>query len=231
MKQRFQISIVAYSFLIALHRPHASTHAVSRQHAIDAAIRSLAASHELFKRSRPHHYKIYTLVFHTIDSGIFLATTAIKHYTTPSETREKIFPTLEQAVERLDMLKSRNTAARHGGKVLAKCIQKFCQAWAEQIAPHTADDRDNGIPTNSTLVGSETNTEVSPGVAVSTDGASSVPAIEYDPSLGRDLFNEIANAEVSTSSWLEDTELMSLLDLRFDESDNFWDYLFQSGVN
>ena len=79
IKQRLQICIVTHSFLVALHRPHASKHLVSRQHAIYSATTSLTASHDRFKQSQPHHYKIYTLVFHTIDTGIFLAAAAIKH--------------------------------------------------------------------------------------------------------------------------------------------------------
>lgn len=211
VKQRLQISIVAYSFLVALHRPHASRHVSSRRNATDAAIRSLEASHELFNRSEPHHYKIYTLVFYTIDLGIFLAAAAIKYHNTATETRRRIDQTLEQAVRRLGVLKDRNTAARYGEATLRRCIQKYRQAWTNETTFNIDLTQENGALTRSTLADT---------------GAFTTTTLEHDPLLGRDLFDDITNARVSTTSWLEHMDMMSTLDFRLDESDFMWDNLF-----
>jgi hypothetical protein len=129
-------------------------------------------------------------------------------------------------VERLDVLQGRNVAAQHGGKVLARCIQEFQRMGTEQIVHRPDHVHDHGILTNPTLAGFATNTEISPGVIVSTDEETVVPALDYGPSLGRDLFNEITNEMVSTASWLEDSDMLSMLELGFAGSDSVLDSLY-----
>lgn len=227
VKQRLQISIVVFSFQLALHRTHASRHVSSRQMAKEAAIRTLEASHELFERSQPHHHKIYTLVFYTIDSGIFLAVTAIKHYTAASEERQRIFRSLKQAVGRLSVLKDRNIAAQHGEKVLEKCIQKFRQRWSDHTTFLPAPLSGNDTLMKTALTVSNTNTSVSPGISPPVDHEAITDPIENDPSLGRDIFNEVSNVMLSTTSWLEHMDMISMLNLRIDEGEYIWDSLFQ----
>lgn len=64
-KQRQQISIVAASIIMALHRPHVLQHAASRTAAISAAIDTLNASQSLFELCSEQHYKIHSLLFYT----------------------------------------------------------------------------------------------------------------------------------------------------------------------
>jgi hypothetical protein len=225
VKARFQIAIVVHSFLLALHRPHASRFETSRQRATQAAIGSLEASDKLFQLTEPHQYKIHTIVFHTIDSGIFLAIAAIKYYTHESHTRGIIDQTLERAIERLKILKSRNSIARHGEKALVKCVRKFRQAWSHQVVSSMSFAPESRVGAQPLLLGSETRRYDIGETSGPLSGSSSTD-IEHDPLLSRDLFEDITNSRVSTSSWLEHMDMMFKLDFRFDESDFSWDDFF-----
>lgn len=224
IKARAQNAIVVHSFLLALHRPHSARYEKSRQRATEAAIGSLEASEELFKLTAPHQYKIHTIVFHTIDSSIFLVTAAIKYHTYESEMRSKIDQTLERAIERLNVLKVRNSIARHGQKALAKCLQKFRQAWTNGV-PKVYANPSFSAGIQDSMLSSEPRIYRAMGSNTPSGGSSSA-GTEHDPLLGRDLFEDITNARVSTSSWLEHMDMMSKLDLRFDESDYSWDDFF-----
>jgi hypothetical protein len=153
-KQRLQISIVAQAVLMALHRPHVTQHKVSRDAAIDAALKILDASQSLFEFCGEHHYRIHTLIFHTIDSTIFLTSMVLRHYgqsevTSPTSNGSSIssspgaddgFPmhavryALLQAVTRTNHMKSRSTVARAGDKVLRRCSELVAQREREARA-------------------------------------------------------------------------------------------------
>jgi hypothetical protein len=147
-KQRLQISIVAQSLLMALHRPHVTQRRESREAAIDAALKILDALQSLFESCGEHHYKIHTLIFHTIDSAIFLTSMVLRHYGPQSEDispasngssnsnspgGDDNFPihatryALLQAVTRTNHMKSRSTVAKAGDKVLRRCSDLVAQ--------------------------------------------------------------------------------------------------------
>lgn len=223
---RAQNAIVVHSFLLALHRPHAARHEASRQRATEAAIGSLEASEELFKLTQPHQYKIHTVVFNTIDAGIFLVIAAIKYHTHESQMRNIIDQTLERAIERLKVLKTRNSIARHGEKALAKCLQRFRRAWTRDPYAHTDVHSEPSIDgMQHSMLSSEPRDYEIVETSTSVGGYPSV-GVEQDPLLGRDLFEDVTNARVSTSSWLEHMDMMSKLDFRFDESDYSWEDFF-----
>ena len=128
VKQRLQISIVANAFLMALHKPHTLADSFSRQAAVDAGLTVLDASHRLFLSSEKHHYKIYTLMFYTIEAGILLSAVVMKDQLLLSNFAGRTESALSEAVMRLGLLKESNTAAVFGEQVLGKCLRKIQQA-------------------------------------------------------------------------------------------------------
>ncbi|KAK9241778.1 fungal-specific transcription factor domain-containing protein [Lipomyces tetrasporus] len=234
VKQRLQISIVANSFLMALHRPHASGNVTSRQSAIEAALQVLDASHQLFERSQKHHHKIYTLVFHTIDAGIFLSAAA-RLPAIASGIRGPIYRTLDQAVARLRVLKERNSAAYFGEQVLMRCFQKLRQSsknqgdvvaqllQSEQLHRGGGYDPTLGRAADNDQVNEMFTSDHGPALRDSEVNA----ALDYDPWNGRDRFAEVTNARVHTAVWLEHMDMMSSLDFGVQDNDFAWDTLFQ----
>ena len=126
-KQRFQISITANSFIMALHRAHAKVRTASRQTAVQAALSSLDAQDRLFELVGKHHYKVYTLSFYTIDAAIFLAVTTAEHPPTDPEVIEQLHHALRQAIRRLGLLSQRSGMAKTGERMLTYCYQKMLE--------------------------------------------------------------------------------------------------------
>jgi hypothetical protein len=127
-KQRHQIALVASSFILAIHRPHATTRPESRKEAIAAALRGLTAQQCLFEYCSEHHYKIHTLTFYTIDMVIFL-TSMVLMYCNPTASGDEVYDVtihdiryaLLQAVNRMSLMRSRSDVAKEGDKVVRRC--------------------------------------------------------------------------------------------------------------
>ena len=223
VKQRLQISIVVHSFLIALHRPQASANPTSRRLSIEAAMRSLDASHELFEISQPHHHKIYTLVFHTIDAGIFLAVMAIKNQMLAPETHRRLVLILEQAMGRLKVLKVRNAAARHGEKVLNKCLQIIDHTCAARIRTEEAENPEAGPLTNFTVAKRQSPTLTTLDKSFLNDIRAMSPIIEQDERSTQDI-----PAMMPTSLWLEHMDATASASLDLYDIDDAWAFLFRT---
>ena len=135
VKQRLQISIVTNAFLMALHKPHTLIDSFSRQAAVEAGLMVLDASHRLFLSSEKHHYKIYTLMFYTIEAGILLSAVLMKDQLLLSNFAGRTESALSEAVMRLGILKESSTAAVFGEQVLGKCFRRIQEAMeaVEQI--------------------------------------------------------------------------------------------------
>lgn len=112
VRERINIRIIAGSFLMALHRPHVA-HPQSLVAEVKVAKSVLDFSQVLFEITKEHQYKTFTLIFYTIDSGLFLSAIMAKHAHDDAingVSGDAPLKTLEDSVNRLNTLKQRNTA-------------------------------------------------------------------------------------------------------------------------
>jgi Fungal specific transcription factor domain/Fungal Zn(2)-Cys(6) binuclear cluster domain len=70
-KQREHILTFAYSFLVALHRPHTAVHQESRRMATMCSLATLESQQRLFDMMPSSHYRSFGTSFYTIDAGLF----------------------------------------------------------------------------------------------------------------------------------------------------------------
>lgn len=127
-KLRLQIQIIVESFLLALHRPHVFTHLNSLKAAVCAAKNTLDLSQQLFELVEGNQHKTFTLVFYTIDSGVFLAVALAKFERYDQAqiiTQEPFIETLERSVQRLEFLEKVHTVATPGKEILRKCLHQL----------------------------------------------------------------------------------------------------------
>lgn len=121
VKHRLQISIITNAFLLSLHRPHCARHLDSLKHAKAAAIQILDSSQLIYEITGQHQHKVYTLVFYTIDAGLVLSALVSK-YGHEFGDLQGVMMSLDQAINRLAALKSRNIVAIAGEKALRQAV-------------------------------------------------------------------------------------------------------------
>lgn len=118
---RQRILTTANIFLLALHRPYISTHATSLKAAIEAAFTILRSQKMLFEHIPEAQHKLYGYSFYTIDAGIFLSSTILKHLAPDADTNARALQELQQACVRLGCMKERSLIAGAGEVVLRRC--------------------------------------------------------------------------------------------------------------
>jgi hypothetical protein len=230
VSDRLHVSILANSFLLALHRPHAAQHQQSLELAMASACRVLDDTQALFIRCKPHHFKIYTLAFYTIDAGLLLAAMLSRFPMLDPATKAHATASLRQAAERLAKLSTRNVAAIAGEKALRQCLAGLglgVPATLEQAAvdndgqqfekavPHVAKTKDTpGVepaPTQPTMV------------ANAPMSQEDQPMFDFGESQLPDLFLQLTDEDAWTSSWLESQmNTISSIDIDFDEDGLGW---------
>ena len=123
-RQREHILTFAYSFLVALHRPHAATHAESLQYAVDASLSVLESQDRLFQLVNSRFYGTFGLPFYSIDAALFLST-LLSSPDLNAETHERMRSALGRASERLEIMRSRSPMAETATLVLGKCHEAW----------------------------------------------------------------------------------------------------------
>lgn len=244
VKHRLQISIIANSFLLSLHRPHVANHPESLKLAIAAAIQVLDSSQLLFERIEQHQYKTYTLVFYTIDAGMLLSAMVAKLLHEADWAKHDAIAALRQAVNRLSVLKERNPAAIAGERVLTQCLDKLgCGLEKPQSGPenhptvlqHQVVDegsRDQPHRPHVGLVNAQVQDPAHRPFSEDTalvlsgtmDQAGSAWSQYKGLTDGEDLFAEIMNDSAYTATWLEQMNNIPSIDL------GFQDEIFSSSV-
>ena len=123
--QREHIATFANSFLVALHRPHASVHEESRRVAITASLATLESQRRLFAITPSSHYRTFGASFYTVDAGLFLLTAILENPIEGVNLVDRIHSALSDAIARLNIMKFRNPMAESGVKLLERCFEKF----------------------------------------------------------------------------------------------------------
>ncbi|KAJ5771290.1 uncharacterized protein N7511_003341 [Penicillium nucicola] len=124
-KQRQQIATAAHSFLMALHRPHSRTSAVSRKAAIEAALCTLDAQEILCDLMATRYYSIYALSVYTVEAAIFLSVTILEYPPSDSVLSHRIQRALEKAISRLERAQDRVSLAKSGLYILKLCYSRM----------------------------------------------------------------------------------------------------------
>lgn len=102
----------------ALHRPYIFTNPKSRTAALKAGLDILRAQRQYFNHINAIHYKMFSLVLNTFDAIILVAAIYILH---PHENKEDLDDTLQHfdwAMERFQVISSRNAMANAALSVL-----------------------------------------------------------------------------------------------------------------
>lgn len=125
IQQREDILTKANLFFMALHRPHIVTHAESRRAALQAAIVTLESQHRSFAQMHPHHYKLFSLSFYTIDASILLSIVAGMYQPLKNEIMSNVDRVLRQAMDRLELMEAHSAMAKSGLGIVQRCYQKL----------------------------------------------------------------------------------------------------------
>lgn len=145
-RQREHILTHAHSFLVALHRPHATAHEESRRVAISSSLATLEAQQRLFAWTPHSHHRSFGISFYTIDASLFLSTVFLEHPIDDLSLFARVDAALSQAIDRLNIVKSRNPMAQSAVKVLERCYDKIratakCPVSSVQETPSLISDR------------------------------------------------------------------------------------------
>lgn len=161
-KQKQQISIITSSFIMSLHRPHVMHRATSRLLAAEAALDTLTASQSLFELCEEQHYKIHTILFHTIDSVIFLSSMIMAHCKSKSDltsmsneglpSYSRVHDAIYQSIKRMSAMRERSNVAREAEKAVRKCYELVSRCEREYCTslgtPSAEDTYSNLLITN-----------------------------------------------------------------------------------
>jgi hypothetical protein len=192
--------IIAHSFSLNLHRAHSATHKPSRDAAVQAALNILDAQQQLFDLLGNAHYKIFMLSYYSVDAGIYLAVTTAKYPVPDRQTARQIEMALQQTIQRLSWMSTRNSLAQAGVQILRRCLRLSEQTIRNESPPPNHHSSD--------LVGEDT-----PSVQPSSIRGNTCAALLGDPS--------------PRSPTYADQSYVGLLDAstpRFDDQD--WDRMF-----
>jgi hypothetical protein len=233
VKHRLQISIVVNSFLLALHKPHAARQPQSLELAVLAAIAVLDATQNLFQLTHSHQYKIYTLVFYTIDAGLLLSAMLAKSSSGLENFRARAIESLRQAVGRLKVLKQSVRAAVAGEKALNHCLERLGQKHGQSppgqrvIATYRSDsDRHYSQAAEDSILSTPEDMLAGAGSTVSMGRAMgktshdfSRPESVFDQWKrgGPDYFSQIMDDDAWTATWLEQMNGIAGMEFEFDQ--------------
>ncbi|KAJ8068523.1 hypothetical protein OCU04_004073 [Sclerotinia nivalis] len=126
-RQRLILAIFAYSFIMALHRPHAPIHPASRIASIKAALDCLDAQDLFMQLMKPHHYRIYSLSFNSIDCGIVLSGMLLESPHMENSLREIIQAAMDKTIGRLKLMEERSPIAKSGVQILTICHERILE--------------------------------------------------------------------------------------------------------
>ena len=232
-KQREHILTFANSFLVALHRPHASVHEESRKVAILASLTTLESQQRLFEMMTPNHYRTFGASFYTIDAGLFVSTAILENPISDRNLLARIQTALAEAIRRLNVMKHRSPMAESGVKMLERCFEKikFRQPRTE-LSPST--DRLSFTPQETPSLASasgqseQSSWHLDGGIVDAppayTDFEWAFPANGADSNIDLDLIGNVT--DFNTSFWTD--SMASILDSNADpnESDaSLWQFL------
>jgi hypothetical protein len=123
--QREHILSFAYSFLVALHRPHAGVHEESSRMAMSCALATLESQQRLFERLPRSHYRSFGMSFYTIDAALFISTAILERPSTDMALLNRVRTALTAAITRLNIIKARSPMAETGAKALERCYERI----------------------------------------------------------------------------------------------------------
>ncbi|KAF7527112.1 hypothetical protein PCG10_003313 [Penicillium crustosum] len=110
---------------MALHTPHARTHAASRHAATQAALATLDAQEQLFDLMATNYSSIYALCIYTLGAGIFLSVTILEYPPADMGILNGMLRAIRKAIHRLELAQERVSLAGPGSRLLKLCYQKM----------------------------------------------------------------------------------------------------------
>ncbi|OQE07215.1 hypothetical protein PENVUL_c014G08674 [Penicillium vulpinum] len=210
-KQRQQISTAANSFLMALHRPHAKTHAASRHAATQAALATLDAQEQLFHLMATSYSSIYALCIYTLEAGIFLSVTILEHPPADMDILHGILRAIRKAIHRLELAQERVSLAEPGSRILKACYQKIqASAQARPSWHGTAAYEANPFAAASFMsapFSSGAQIEQSPDQRSEIFGYTSGPGISMSDDIpfdGTAMFEDITQPNFNMEAWVRE---------------------------
>ncbi|KAJ5865084.1 uncharacterized protein N7529_007000 [Penicillium soppii] len=205
-KQRQQIATAAYSFLMALRKPHAKTRATSRDAAIEAALSILDAQERLLDLMATQYYSIYALCVYTVDAAIFLSVTTVEHPPSDPAKILRTFYAIEKAMYRLELARERFSLAASALQILKPCYIKM-QPLSHQL--HTSEHTvqlpsqiSPNFPYRDTQLGGLSD-HYSQGSSTLPE-QNSMPIFDPEHFHSAAMFDEITMSNFDIVSWVQD---------------------------
>ncbi|KAF2104194.1 hypothetical protein NA57DRAFT_70411 [Rhizodiscina lignyota] len=224
-RQREQLFSLTHHTLMGLHRAQIANHVESRTEFTNSAMLCLESQERFFRMTPRHQYRLYGLMYYTIDAAIMLSAITVTYPPEDPVLRRRTSDNLQKAIERLELMKDCNPTATSGLKLINRCYQKV------------RDVLDTNLPWQGDLVseiprsiGALSTPNAEHGDTLTKSGAppdmaQDIQGADRNELISTALFDELSN-ETFDDAFLLD-QLNPLPALPFGESTIFdWESLF-----
>ncbi len=116
--QREFLCATVWLFILVLHRPYIFSVAQSRTEILKAGIHMLNAQQRLFLTLKPHHYRMFTLAYLTVEPCVSMLAVLIAFPQENADLVSEAFRCLKESLTRLNAIRGTNRVAGQGADVI-----------------------------------------------------------------------------------------------------------------
>ncbi|KAJ9607904.1 hypothetical protein H2200_007983 [Cladophialophora chaetospira] len=120
--QREFLCATVWLFILILHRPYIFSIAKSRIEILQAGIQMLNAQQRLFLTLKPHHYRMFTLAYLSVEPCVSMLAVLIAFPHENAGLVAEAFRCLKESLSRLNTIRSTNRVAGQGADVINNLI-------------------------------------------------------------------------------------------------------------
>lgn len=127
--QREFLWATVWMFVLMLHRPYIFSNAKSRTEIMKASIEMLKAQQRFFDTLSPHHYRMFTLAYLTVEPCVSMLAVLIAFPLENPELAPEGFRRAQESLARLNKIRDANRVAGQGADVIQNLL---CRAERNQ---------------------------------------------------------------------------------------------------
>ena len=120
--QREFLCATVWLFLLVLHRPYIFSMAKSRTEILKAGIQMLNAQQRLFLSLKPHHYRMFTLAYLSVEPCVSMLAVLIAFPLENANLVVEAFRCLKESLSRLNTIRGTNRVAGQGADVIRNLL-------------------------------------------------------------------------------------------------------------
>ena len=132
--QRFYLRSITWFFVLALHKPYIFLSARSREEAVKAGTSLLRAQQDMYDSIEAHHYRLFTLVFMTLEPTVVLLSILMSF---PDDSRPhapEILSMVQDGLLRLRAIQTVNPMANTAADMIQRLLDSPQAAWLRKAS-------------------------------------------------------------------------------------------------